>query len=58
MAWPVLLNISRFSVFLFHIDFLNFGAAGAASLIQEYRIYNQGTPLVEILDYNLALKHG
>jgi hypothetical protein len=39
-----------------HIDFLNFGAAGAASLIQEYRIYNQGTPLVEILDYNLALE--
>mgnify|MGYP000476297147 CR=1 FL=1 len=39
-----------------HIDFLNFGAAGAASLIQEYRIYNQGTPLVEILDYNLAFE--
>jgi hypothetical protein len=40
-----------------HIDFLNFGAAGAASLIQEYRIYNQGTPLVEILDYNLAFEN-
>ena len=39
-----------------HIDYLNFGAAGAASLIQEYRIYNQGTPLVEILDYNLAFE--
>ena len=40
-----------------HIDFLNFGAAGAASLIQEYRIYNQGTPLIEILDYNLAFEN-
>ena len=40
-----------------HIDYLNFGAAGAASLIQEYRIYNQGTPLVEILDYNLSLRN-
>jgi hypothetical protein len=39
-----------------HIDFLNFGAAGAASLIQELRIYNQGTPIVEILDYNLAFE--
>jgi len=40
-----------------HIDYLNFGPAGAASLIQEYRIYNQGTPLVEILDYNLAFEN-
>lgn len=39
-----------------HIDYLNFGAAGAASLIQEFRIYNQGTPLVEIHDYNLAFE--
>ena len=39
-----------------HIDYLNFGAAGAASLIQEYRIYCQGTPIVEILDYNLAFE--
>jgi len=39
-----------------YIDFLNFGPAGAASLIQEYRIYCQGTPIVEILDYNLAFE--
>ena len=39
-----------------HIDFINFSASGAASLIQEFRIYNQGTPLVEILDYNLAFE--
>ena len=39
-----------------NIDFLNFGAAGAASLIQELRIYCQGTPIVEILDYNLAFE--
>ena len=39
-----------------HIDFINFSASGAASLIQEFRIYNQGTPLIEILDYNLAFE--
>lgn len=34
-------------------DFVSFGAAGAASLIEEFRIYVQGTPIEEILQYNV-----
>jgi hypothetical protein len=34
-------------------DFVSFGPAGAASLIEEFRIYVQGTPIEEILQYNV-----
>lgn len=34
-------------------DYISFGAAGAASLIEEFRIYVQGTPIEEILQYNV-----
>lgn len=34
-------------------DYVSFGAAGAASLIEEFRIYVQGTPIEEILQYNV-----
>lgn len=34
-------------------DFVSFGQAGAASLIEEFRIYIQGTPIEEILQYNV-----
>lgn len=34
-------------------DFVSFGQAGAASLIEEFRIYVQGTPIEEILQYNV-----
>ena len=34
-------------------DFISFGSAGAASLIEEFRIYVQGTPIEEILQYNV-----
>ena len=35
-----------------YIDYANFSACGAGSLIQEFRIICQGTPIEEILDYN------
>lgn len=35
------------------IDYVSFGQAGAASLIEEFRIYVQGTPIEEILQYNV-----
>jgi hypothetical protein len=35
-----------------YIDYVNFSACGAGSLIQEFRIICQGTPIEEILDYN------
>lgn len=35
-----------------YVDYVNFSACGAASLIQEMRIICQGTPVEEILDYN------
>lgn len=35
------------------IDFVSFGKAGAASLIEEFRIFIQGNPVEEILQYNL-----
>ena len=34
-------------------DFVSFGQAGSASLIEEFRIYIQGTPIEEILQYNV-----
>ena len=34
------------------IDYCSFGAAGAAAVIEEFRIFNQGTPVEEILYYN------
>ena len=34
-------------------DYVSFGQAGAASLIEEFRIYVQGTPIEEILQYNV-----
>jgi hypothetical protein len=34
-------------------DYISFGLAGAASLIEEFRIYVQGTPIEEILQYNV-----
>jgi hypothetical protein len=27
-----------------HVDYINFSASGAAALIQEFRVYCQGTP--------------
>ena len=35
-----------------YIDYANFSTCGAGSLIQEFRIICQGTPIEEILDYN------
>lgn len=34
-------------------DFVSFGQAGSAALIEEFRIYVQGTPIEEILQYNV-----
>lgn len=34
-------------------DYVSFGPAGAASIIEEFRIYVQGTPIEEILQYNV-----
>lgn len=34
-------------------DFVSFGQAGSAGLIEEFRIYVQGTPIEEILQYNV-----
>jgi len=34
------------------IDYCSFGSAGAAAVIEEFRIFNQGTPVEEILYYN------
>jgi hypothetical protein len=34
-------------------DYISFGPAGAASIIEEFRIYVQGTPIEEILQYNV-----
>jgi len=34
-------------------DFVSFGQAGSAALIEEFRIYIQGTPIEEILQYNV-----
>lgn len=36
------------------IDYFSFGPAGLHSVIQEFRIYCNGVPLEEILNYNLA----
>lgn len=35
-----------------YIDYVNLSSGGMSSLIQEMRIYCQGTPVEEILDYN------
>jgi len=40
-----------------YIDYMNLSAAGMASFIEEFRIYNQGTPIEEILQYNLMFEH-
>eukprot|EP01039_Chlorochromonas_danica_P010985 gene10985-12220_t len=40
-----------------YIDYMNLGAAGMASFIEEFRIYNQGTPVEEILQYNVVFEH-
>ena len=40
-----------------YIDYLNLGAAGMASFIEELRIYNQGMPLEEMLQYNMMVEH-
>jgi hypothetical protein len=34
-----------------YIDYLSFGSAGINSVIDEFRIYQQGTPLEEIINY-------
>ena len=34
-------------------DYVSFGQAGSAALIEEFRIYVQGTPIEEILQYNV-----
>ena len=40
-----------------YVDYMNLGAAGMASFIEEFRIYNQGTPIEEILSYNVVFEH-
>ena len=35
-----------------YVDYLNLSCCGMGSLIQEFRIICQGTPIEEILDYN------
>jgi hypothetical protein len=35
-----------------YIDYINFSSCGVASLISEFRIYCQNTPIEEILNYN------
>ena len=39
-----------------YIDYVNFLTCGANALIQEMRILCQGTPIEEILDYNLCFE--
>ena len=36
-----------------YIDFFSWGTAGAAALWEEWRIFQQGTPVEEILQYNV-----
>lgn len=38
------------------IDFLNFGVCGVSSVIEEFRVYQQGTPLEEIINYNSVVE--
>lgn len=39
-----------------YIDYINFSAGGISSIIQEMRIICQGTPIEEMLDYNLMFE--
>ena len=39
-----------------YIDYLNLSSSGMAAIIQEMRIICQGTPIEEILDYNLMFE--
>ena len=39
-----------------YVDYVNFSTSGAASLIQEFRVICQGTPIEEILDYNMMFE--
>jgi len=39
-----------------YIDYINFSTSGAAALIQEFRVICQGTPIEEILDYNMMFE--
>jgi len=39
-----------------YADYVSFGTAGAASVIEEFRIYVQGTPIEEILQYNVMFQ--
>jgi hypothetical protein len=39
-----------------YIDYINLSASGMAAIIQEMRIICQGTPIEEILDYNLMFE--
>lgn len=48
LSWTIqILNTNPF------VDYVSFGSAGVASFIDEYRVYNQGTPIVEMLQYNV-----
>jgi len=38
------------------VDYCSFGMEGIASLIREFRVFNQGNPLEEILRYGLAYR--
>ena len=38
------------------IDYVDMGVGGANAIIQEFRIYCQGTPIEEILNYNLVYR--
>jgi len=40
-----------------YLDYFSLGAAGLGSLIEEFRFYNQGTPIEEILQYNVQAEH-
>ncbi len=48
LSWTIQINNTNPFV-----DYVSFGSAGVASFIDEYRVYNQGTPIVEMLQYNL-----
>jgi hypothetical protein len=40
-----------------YIDYINFSSCGVASIISEFRIYCQGTPIEEILNYNTMFEN-
>jgi hypothetical protein len=39
-----------------YIDYVSFGTCGVQSVIDEWRVYQQGTPIEEIINYNSAVE--